>query len=430
MNFDLKKVKRVHFIGIGGIGMSALARLFVHEKKEVSGSDREVTNITCGLEALGIKFADKQVPENITEDIDLVIYTEAMAEDHPELLEARKKNITTINYFGALGAVANQYYLIAVAGTHGKTTTTAMLIDIFEETGNDPTAIVGSLRSKTGSNFRAGKSKYFIAEACEYKRDFLHLEPDTLIVTNIETEHVDYYKDLEDVQAAFRELAEKVPEEGYVVCNATHPTIKPVIEGLKCTIVDYKQYVDPLLTLKQPGMHNHMNAAAAVAASELEGIKKDDAKKALTEFSGTWRRSEYKGKTKSGAEVYDDYGHHPTEIEATLKGIKEMHPKKKLTVVFESHTYSRTHKFLDEFVDALSLADEVVLVPIYAAREENVSGVSSEQIVDMLTKKGHVAKYVKTFEDAAKELDTKGEKDVVVTMGAGNIYQVAEALTK
>ena len=234
----LSDIKKAHFIGIGGIGMSGLARLFLHEGKEVSGSDREPTDITRALVQEGIQFFDAQVKENIKDDIDLVVYTESMPKDHPELVAAKESGIPTINYFDALGMVANEYYLIAVTGSHGKTTTTAMLIDVFEEAGIDPSAIVGSLRlpgrqagSKTKSNYRAGKSKYFIAEACEYRRDFLSLEPDILVITNIEHEHVDYYKDLEAVQKAFRELAEKVPEDGFVIANLSDPNIQQTILG-------------------------------------------------------------------------------------------------------------------------------------------------------------------------------------------------------
>lgn len=214
---DLDKILHVHFIGIGGIGMSALARYFLHEGKTVSGSDRAPSIITDALIREGVSFFETQLAENITDDIGLVVYTEAMPQDHEELVAARAKGLPCINYFEALGLVANPYYLIAVAGTHGKTTTTAMAIDVLEDAGLDPTAIVGSLRSKTKSNFRAGKSKYCIVEACEYRRDFLHLAPEILVITNIEAEHLDYYKDLADIQDAFRTLALRVPSPMTVI---------------------------------------------------------------------------------------------------------------------------------------------------------------------------------------------------------------------
>jgi UDP-N-acetylmuramate--alanine ligase len=327
----LSDIKKVHFIGIGGIGMSGLARLFLAEGKEVSGSDRSASHITDALTSEGVTFKDSQVAENISDEVDLVVYTEAMAKDHEELVAARERGIPMMNYFEALGMVANEYYLIAVAGSHGKTTTTAMLVDIFEEAGFDPSAIVGSLRSKTKSNYRRGKSKYFIVEACEYKRDFLSLTPDILVITNIEHEHVDYYKDLGAVQSAFREFALQVREGGAIIVNFGGENIAPILESVTARVIDYGKYFDPLQKLTMPGVHNQLNAAAAIAVAECVGIKKEDAKNTLEHFAGTWRRFEYKGEVilnnrgaedapRLGAKVYDDYGHHPTEIKATLKG--------------------------------------------------------------------------------------------------------------
>ncbi|MEX2340917.1 MAG: Mur ligase domain-containing protein, partial [Candidatus Paceibacterota bacterium] len=288
---NLENIKKVHFIGIGGIGMSGLARLFLHEGKEVSGSDRAPSAITGALEQEGVIFFPSQSAENISsrQGLELVVYTEAMSEDHPEMVAAREMGVPPhlssdspsdaesnpkkgvggvpmMNYFEALAMVANEYYLIAVAGTHGKTTTTAMLIDILEEAGLDPTAIVGSLRAKTKSNFRAGKSKYFVVEACEYRRDFLHLKPDVLVITNIEAEHLDYYKDLTDVQMAFRELAEKVPPDGVFIAEVANPNVTPILTGLSCKVVDYKTYLDLSLSMKIPGLHNRMNAAGGFGA--------------------------------------------------------------------------------------------------------------------------------------------------------------------
>jgi UDP-N-acetylmuramate--alanine ligase len=417
--------KHIHFIGIGGIGMSALARMYLHEGCQVSGSDRAVSDITRALEAEGVTFCDTQTKENITDGIDVVVYTEAMPQDHEELVAAREKGIRTINYFEALGEAVNPYHLIAVAGTHGKTTTTAILADIFEEAAFDPTVIVGSLRSKTKSNFRAGKSKYAIVEACEYRRDFLTLEPDALVITNLEHEHVDYYKNLEDVQRAFRELAEKVPEDGVIIANTKDPNIKPVIEGLSCTVVDYAQYIDPFLTLSQPGIHNQMNAAAALAAAMFVGIGKEEGKRALQQFSGTWRRFEYKGE-KSGAKIYDDYGHHPTEIKATVQGARDLYPEREVTVVFQPHMYSRLEELFADFVAALQKADRVIIVPVYDARNDGGSSVSSETLAHAV---GASAYYAASFDEAVGILeDSLSEKDVVLVMGAGDVPEVTKKL--
>ena len=424
----MNEIRHVHFVGIGGIGMSGLARLFLHEGKKVSGSDRSPSDITQTLEGEGVVLHTTQAAANITEGIDLVVYTEAMPKDHEELVEARAKGITTINYFDALGMIANEYYLIAIAGSHGKTTTTAMLIDIFEEAGLDPSAIVGSLRAKTQSNYRAGKSKYFIVEACEYKRDFMSLTPDVLVITNIEHEHVDCYKDLGEVQEAFREFAHQVREGGVVMVNFGGENIAPILEGLTVSLVDYGKYFDPMLTLAVPGMHNQLNAAAARAVADYVHIAPPVSKKALEAFAGTWRRFEYKGEVQ-GAKVYDDYGHHPTEIRATLKGARELYPDRTITLVFQSHTYTRTDTLFNDFVDALAGADRTIVLPIYAAREENVSGVSHTKLVSALTGRGVNAQALETFDEAVAEIK-KGlsANDLVLVMGAGDITQVASKL--
>ncbi|MFT7507516.1 MAG: UDP-N-acetylmuramate--alanine ligase [Acidimicrobiales bacterium] len=432
----MKHITKIHFIGIGGIGMSGLARLFKHEGKEVSGSDTTETENTKKLITEGIPVTYEQTAQNITNQqessdvpcIDLVVYTEAMASDHPELVAAREAGIRTTSYFEALGEIANEYYLIAVAGTHGKTTTTAMLIDILEEASFDPTAIVGSLRTKTGSNYRAGKSKYFIVEACEYKRDFLTLEPDVLVITNLEHEHVDYYKDLEDVQDAFHELALKVPEDGAVIAIKSDPKVAPVLRQLKARVYDYKIEVFRDIALKQPGLYNRMNAGAARATALVLGADKGIIAEALENFAGTQRRFEYKGEV-NGAKVYDDYAHHPTEITATISGVRELYPDRKLTIVFQGHTYSRTHELFDDFALSLAKADRVLILPIYAAREENKSGVSAEKLSESIVEQGTQSEFFHTFDGAVVTVkESVGLDDVVVVMGAGDVTKVAALL--
>lgn len=415
--------------------MSALARFFVHEKKVVSGSDRSPSTITAKLEEEGVTFYEGQLASNITSDIELIVYTEAMSHEQEEMVAAKALGVPMVNYFEALGMVANPYYLIAIAGAHGKTTTTAMVTDVLEETGIDPTAIIGSLRSKTGSNFRPGKSKYAVVEACEYKRDFLHLKPEVLVITNIEYEHVDYYKDLADVQDAFRTIAESVPETGFIITDTASPTIAPILKDLKATVVDYRQFFDMNLALNQPGMHNRLNAAAALAVASVLGVEEGEAKTALENFAGTWRRFEYKGTFLAGENgaipVFDDYGHHPTEIAATLAGAREMYPNRHITLVFQSHTYSRTHELFADFVSALAKADSVFMLPIYAAREENTFGVTSEQLADALHKEGKIAEVFEThggLTERVKESVPQG--GVVLVMGAGDVTKVADLLTK
>lgn len=432
---DINTINKIHFIGIGGIGMSALARYFLHEGKKVSGSDRSESLITKALAKEGVNIFSSQIADNISPDIDLVIYTEAMPKDHEEMMEAKKLGVPMMNYFEALGLVVNPYYLIAIAGTHGKTTTTAMMTDVLEEVGLDPTAVIGSLRSKTGSNFRAGKSKYAVVEACEYKRDFLHLEPDILVITNIELDHVDYYKDLSDVQSAFRDLALKVPDTGFIVADTTNDNIKPVLMGVVAKIIDYREFVSLTISLRQPGMHNRLNAGAVRAVVKALNIDQNLSDQALEKFSGTWRRFEYKGNfsvNDNKVEVYDDYGHHPTEIMVTISGARELFPKEYLTVVFQSHTYTRTHELFADFAKALAKADEVILLPIYAAREENVSGVSNEKLAVAIAEFGVKATVIQNPEEAVAFIKNdiyQNKGGVVMTMGAGDMTtNVAEEL--
>ena len=438
---NIGAIQKVHFIGIGGIGMSALARLFVHEGKVVSGSDAAASDNTKALGAAGVTLTYGHTAATIADDVDLVIYTEAISkEDNPEYVRAMEQGIQTINYFEALGLVANEYYVIAVSGTHGKTTTTAMLADIFEAADFDPSVVVGSLRGKTGSNYRAGKSKYFIVEACEYKRDFLHLEPDVLVITNLEHEHVDYYADLADVQDAFKTLAAKVPEEGAVVTNVSDTNITPILAGLSAQVIDYKEYVDPMLNLEQPGLHNLMNAAAGAAVAAHEGIDREVVKAALEEFSGTWRRFEYKGMVNpnasddgrtDGAPVYDEYAHHPTEVAAAIETARTKCADKKLTIIFQPHTFSRTEGLFDGFASALAKADTVILAPIYAARKEESSGVSSAQLAEAVVAAGGHATYIETFDEIIETVKASvSGGDVVMVMGAGDITQVASRLTE
>lgn len=423
----LSNIKKAHFIGIGGIGISGLARLFVHEGKIVSGTNDNPSPET--LDALVEMGVSLSFDTTILPEADIYIYSEAWHHINPELLQkAFDSGIPTVNYFEALGMVANEYYLIAVAGSHGKTTTTAMLIDIFEAAGLDPSAIVGSLRTKTKSNYRAGKGKYFIVEACEYRRDFLSLTPDVLVITNLEHEHVDYYKNLTEVQKAFNEFAKQVRQSGVVIADLKAVTISPVLKDISAKIIDYGAYLDSTQKLAAPGKHNQQNAAAVLAVADFVGIPKETANEALANFKGTWRRFEYKGEL-NGAKVYDDYGHHPTEIKATIAGARDMYPDKNIVLVFQSHTYSRTYELFDDFVDALCSANRAIVLPIYAAREENVYNVSHIQLAEAAHIRNKNIIALDTFDAAITKIKgTITEKDIVIVMGAGSITELATAL--
>jgi UDP-N-acetylmuramate--alanine ligase len=308
-----------------------------------------------------------------------------------------------------------------------------MITQIFRDTHKDPTVIIGSLLIGDRSNFIAGKSEYFIVEACEYRRSFLNINPTILVITNIDADHLDYYKDIEDIKSAFRELALKVPAHGFVVCNPNDDHIADVIKDIPATVVDMSKFFDPNLALKIPGIHNRKNASAAKAVADIVGISNEEAVRALGAFPGTWRRFEYKGKLSSGALVYDDYAHHPREVTATLLGFRELYPKEdgwKITVVFQPHLFSRTKLLLDEFAVSFDSADTVLLLPIYYAREEDDGTISSEILANKIS--GAHARTFGNFEDAEAYIKglSFGPKDIIVTMGAGEAYKVGDFLLK
>lgn len=427
VNFNT--LQNIHFIGIGGIGISALARLMLHEKKEISGTnDSESPETLNELREKGVTISLDLDPQHLPK-AELYIFSDAWLTNHPEVVaEARSRGVPTLSYFEALGSVANRYYLIVVSGAHGKTTTTAMITDVLEAGGLDPTAVIGSLRAKTKSNFRAGKSKYFVVEADEYMRHFLHFTPNILAITNIDRDHLDYYKDLSDIQSAFKELAEKVPEDGFIICNAKDSLVKPILSGISASLVDYTPYISLDLKLKMPGLHNLMDAALALAVAHLLDIKKGVARHALEEFSGTWRRFEYKGKNEKGALVYDDYAHHPAEIRATLKAARGLFPEKKIVVAFQPHLFSRTKILFEDFVNAFPDADEVLIAPIFSAREKDDGRVSHTMLAEAISNTGKKTMAM-TFDDIEKYGRELGNDTIFFTMGAGELYRVSEKIT-
>jgi UDP-N-acetylmuramate--alanine ligase len=302
-----------------------------------------------------------------------------------------------------------------------------MTAGMFVETKKDPTVVVGSLLKATHSNFISGKSEYFIVEACEYKRSFLHLSPKVLAITNIDDDHLDYYGNLEGVQKAFREMCERVPADGVLITDVKHKNISPILKGLVCKIVDYRLEDVANLKLKVPGTHNKANAQVVLAIAREIGINHEEATKALENFPGTWRRFEYKGTTSSGVVVYDDYGHHPTEIKATLQGARELFSDKNITVIFQPHLYSRTKEHLNDFSTAFVDADNVLFAPIYAAREAFDPSVSSELLAEHTQGVKGVVKAFPDFTSIEKYLSENTKPGyVVMTMGAGDIYVVGE----
>lgn len=426
---NLDNTKKVYCIGIGGIGLSAVVRLLVARGIQVSGSDRSVSEVTKLLEDTGVEVFYDQSIAHVSEGTDLVLYSKAIPESNPDLIYAKEQGIIAMTYPEILGVISDHKKTIQITGTHGKTTTTAMTAKAIETL--DPSIIVGSLIKHNGqtTNYVEGASDYFVLESCEYKRSFEHVRPFVLVITNIEEDHLDYYKNLADIQSAFRDVAKKVPENGAIVCDPKDPNLAPVIEGLHANIIDYTQVNMDDIELQVPGNHNVRNAECARAVADFLGIKKEDSKKGLEAFSGTWRRFEYKGELSNGAIVYDDYGHHPSEIRATLEGFREKFQTKKILLAFHPHEFSRTKFLFNDFVTELSKADLVVLAPIFAAREIDDGTVSSQMLADEIVKNGTEATAKADFAGVEEYIRNNSDKDtVVVTMGAGDIYKVAQSL--
>ncbi|MFA5934689.1 MAG: UDP-N-acetylmuramate--L-alanine ligase [Candidatus Paceibacterota bacterium] len=423
----LKDSKRVHFIGIGGIGISAIARMLILEGKKVSGSDMSDSENISELKKTGAKIFIGHDSKNISKDIDLVIYTIAITPENPEFKQVVKLGIKMITYPQALHEISKDKFTIAVSGTHGKTTTTAMIAKIMMDAGLDPTVIVGSMLKDTKTNFIAGKSKYLVVESCEYRKSFLNIEPTVAIVTNIDNDHLDFYKDLADIQSAFTEFVNKVPKSGYIICNPRDKIVSPILSDIKAKVISSEEFFDRELKMKVPGDHNKKNASMALAVAHILQIDKHKALKSVEGFSGTWRRFEHKGETKDGVIVYDDYAHHPTEIKATLKGAREFFNNKKIIVVFQPHLFSRTKLLLNDFAKSFNDADEVLLAPIYPAREVFDPTISSEILSGKIKNKKVIS--FKSFEDIEKYIKENLKKgDVLITVGAGDVYKIGEGL--
>lgn len=427
---NFNKFNKVHFIGIGGIGISAVAQMFLKEGKEVSGCDLSDSMVTETLRDLGAKVFIGASSENISKDVDLVIYTIAIADENPEIIEARKRNLDILTYPEALAVISKNKKTIAITGTHGKTTVTSMIAKAMKDLGFDPTVIVGSFLKEWKSNFLPGKSEYFVVEGCEYRRSFLNLHPHILVINNIEADHLDYYKDLEDIKSAFRELAERVPESGFIVADLSSDTVRDVLLGIKAPVINYKDFnVEDFKLEKMPGAHNLDNARVALSVIENLGGKAEEIKKSLENFGGVWRRFEHKGKTENGAEVYDDYAHHPTEIKAFFSGARDKFTDKKIMAIFQPHMISRTKDFLDDFAVSLSGFDKVLILPIFKARDEEDQNISSGDLVNKINEIKNVADLASDFITVKKIVNEIADKDwVVATIGAGKTNLLSEEL--
>lgn len=445
----------VHFIGIGGINMSALAEICINKGYKVTGSDMQESHLVNHLRDLGATVHIGQRKENISDDINLVVYTAAISNDNEEFQEAKKKNILMINRAAFLGQIMREYKnSIAVAGTHGKTSTTSMLSTIFDYAETDPTILVGGNLSTIGGNVRIGNSEHFITEACEYVDSFLNFNPLISIVLNIEEDHLDYFSGIEEIKASFNKFGKLLPEEGYFIVNGDNENANDIMYEVEANIIKFGQRADndaiiseikydndgyAMFNLKYKGinlgsfdlsvygLHNVYNATAAILAAIVSGLEVDTIKKAIKTYTGVGRRFEKKG-NYNGALIIDDYAHHPTEVKAALAAAKTL-KKNKLWVVFQPHTYSRTRALLDEFAGAFYAADKVIITDIYAAREKDPGDISSKNLVEKLYQNNVDAMYMPTFEEISEFLkENLEEEDLLLTCGAGPVNKVGEAL--
>lgn len=456
---DFNKPINIHFIGIGGISMSGLAEILLDRGFGISGSDAKESDLTKHLIQKGAVVQYGQRVSNITDDIQLVVYTAAIHPDNPELMEAEKKNIPCMTRAVLLGEIMQNYQTpIAISGTHGKTTTTSMLSEILLAMDTDPTLSIGGILKDIGGNIRIGSSELFVAEACEYTNSFLSFFPKISAILNIDADHLDFFKDLQDIRNSFRKFACLLPADGTLVINGEIENVSEITHDLPCHVItygfseDFDVYATDItfdamargsyrihlkkdgsetvfpVSLGVTGRHNISNSMAAIAiAYLLLGGEPDAICEALKSFSGTDRRFQYKGKLLETT-IIDDYAHHPTEITATLKTAQN-YPHKKLWCVFQPHTYTRTKALLPEFAKALSLADHVVLADIYAARETDTLGISSRTLQAEIEKLGTPCEYFPSFDQIENFLLENCEPhDLLITMGAGDVYKIGENL--
>ncbi len=413
---------KIHFIGIGGIGISALAQ-FCHARGDtVYGSEIAETGILEKLRAQGIPIFIPQKAENIPQDCELVVYTEAVSTDNPERVEAKERGIQEKSYFQYLGDISRDFRTIAVCGTHGKTTTVGLLASAFQISGFDATVFVGSkLREFDNSNFHLGTNDFLLVEACEYRNNFQFLHPEIVLLTNAELDHTDFYRDADHYRSTFRDFCKKAKVVIYHEGDADAEVILTDFSGKK--IVVSSEEMQNIASLQISGAHNRANATLAFNLAQHLGLDLDQFKKGLESYKGAWRRQEFLGE-KEGVRVFDDYGHHPTEIRATLQAFRERFPDRRIGLIFEPHQYSRTREFFPEFCDALSLADEVGIFPIYAARDtdEDKKSVSVQDLIDHISG----AEKIETQEDAQSFVKKLEGRDVLLFMGAGVIDQFAK----
>lgn len=458
---NLKEFKHIHCIGIGGIGLSAVAEILASRGCEVSGSDMKLSDVTEHLISKGIKVYEGHSADNI-KGADLIVYSAAVSPENPELTAAEAEGITVATRAEALGALMQDYPTgIAISGTHGKTTTTSMVSLILDNSETDPTILIGGNLPQYHGNVKIGHGDYFVTEACEYMDSFLSLHPKIEIILNIDSDHLDYFKDIEHIVNSFDKFAALIPDDGIIFAYDANPFVSGIIQSkeLRDRVVTYgfsphsdfyssdikfdnngypsfdvynKGELLGRVTLSVPGEHNISNAMASIACCYTLGVDIESIINTLKEFKGTHRRFDIIGETSNGVKVIDDYAHHPTEISATLRAAQNM-PHGRLWCLFQPHTYTRTMALFDEFTKCFDDADILIMAEIYAAREKNIHKISSKELINEIKqqKPAKEAYYFNSLEEIATFVGNNAQPgDVVITMGAGDIYKVAELLMK
>lgn len=449
----LSNGNRIHFIGIAGTGMSALAYIYAEKGFIVSGSDLQENISTIRLKSKGVKICIGHNSKNV-EDVDMVVVSSAIPPENEEYMYAKTKNIPILHRSDLLAELTKEKKSIIISGAHGKTTTTSMVALVLENNKLDPTILVGGELDDIGGNAKLGKGEFLVAEGDESDGSILKLNPFFLIVTNIDNDHLDYYKSLENIKETFLRVIEKVPLEGNIILNSDCQNIRDLLKKIKrryytygftnadftAEIVELNSYASSYkiyykdkkigeVSLKVPGKHNILNSLAAISIAEILGLDLEASIKALEKFHGVQRRIQFKGVIEKDILVYDDYGHHPTEIRATLETLKLYN--RRLVVVFQPHRYTRTYFLSKEIAKALSLSDVLILTEIYSAGEKPIPGVSSQNIYEEIVQKyPNLEVYLVNdiVEAATKVKEVLKEKDILLTLGAGNVWKVGEAL--
>ncbi|MDP9172766.1 MAG: UDP-N-acetylmuramate--L-alanine ligase [Planctomycetota bacterium] len=449
--------KRVHFIGVGGCGMSGLAQMLLDAGAIVSGSEPKPNPQTFELTRRGAKISRDQMGELLCRDVDWVVRTAAVPDNNREFIAARALGLQTVKYAQMLGMIMGERFGVAVAGTHGKSTTSAMISYALLQCGADPSFVIGGTVPQLGGGSRSGAGTAFIAEACEFDRSFHNLHPRVAIITNIEEDHLDCYKDIDEIVASFRKFAQLLPADGLIIAGGNDPRVIQALGGITtrtelvalsegftwttriCGIdkgchvgeVSYKGTALGMLRLSVAGEHNLLNATMAVAAAVACGVDANAAIEALNGFRGVDRRMTVVGKFH-GATIVDDYGHHPTEIRATLKALREQYSPKRLLCVFQPHQHSRTRFLLEDFAASFALADETIVPDIYFVRDSEAErqSVSAADLVQRVETHGQRAVHLPKFASIVEYLkSTAREGDLIVTMGAGNVWEIGRDLT-